>query len=230
VSVHALAGERVSEARTTVLHSGSSVHPVRQTGPHPHAVCFSPDGRFLLVPDLGLDRIVIYPFDAKTGTLGPSHRVETPPGSGPRLILFSADGRHAVMVEELACRVVCYRWEDGTLREAAALETTGVRPNTAAGLRWHPSGATFAASNRGADTVQLFRFEAATGALAPLATVPSGGTKPRDFDFSPCGRFLVIAHQDSDSLVRHRLNEDASEAAPTGERLAVGSPTCVRFL
>src|SRR5438270_216162 len=81
-----------------------------------------------LVPDLGTDEIVIYAFDASAGSLGPARPHKTPAGSGPRLLLFSPDGRHAVLVEELGCRVVSFRWREGALEPVGACETTSIRP------------------------------------------------------------------------------------------------------
>ncbi|MBI1778483.1 MAG: lactonase family protein [Proteobacteria bacterium] len=232
ISVHGLAEDRPGTAAVTIRHRGGSIHPERQTGPHPHATRFSPEGHWLVVPDLGTDEVVCYPFDAARGQLAQPYRFKAPAGSGPRLVLFSRGGDHVILVEELASTVASLRWRNGALEPVSSSATTDVRPNTAAGLRWHPSGEIFGVSNRGADTIALFRFESQSGAITHLASVPSGGVKPRDFDFSPCGRWLIASNQDSDSVVLHAIEVGAGVPClrQTGIRVPIASPTCVRFL
>jgi 6-phosphogluconolactonase len=222
-------GAVVSQAR----HAGRSVHPVRQTVPHPHAACFSPDGNWLLVPDLGTDEIWCRPFMAAKGTLGAPTRLAVPPGSGPRLLLFTPDGRHALVVFELASTVAVLRWEAGELslgQTVPSMMTPFGGQNTAAGLRWHPSGRFFAVSNRGADSIVLFGYEAASGEIAALSEAPAGGAKPRDFEFSPCGRWLLAASQDGNSLSVISVDPQTGALRPAGIRHEVRTPSCVRFL
>jgi 6-phosphogluconolactonase len=206
--------------------SGSSTHPVRQTSSHPHAACFSADGGFLLVPDLGTDEVWIYPAQ------GEPRRWRAQTGSGPRLILFSRDQRHLILVHELASAVSSLRWQAGAIgrvQTLSALPPGFAAANTTAGLRWHPGGELFAVSNRGENTIVLLRFAAATGAIEIAARIPSGGAKPRDFDFSPCGRWLVVGNQDSDNLAVFRVDATAGALTDSGQRLALGTPACVRF-
>jgi 6-phosphogluconolactonase len=215
-----------------VLHEGRSVHPVRQTGPHAHCVRFSPDGRWLLVADLGIDEIRAYPFDAASGALGEPAVWSAAPGSGPRLLLFSSDGAHVVALMELGCRIDVLRWDDGSLAKVAehsALIAPNGVPNTSAGLRWHPSMRVFAVSNRGADRIALFRLDAASGAVAPVAECAVGPT-PRDFEFSPCGRWLLVGAQNGHAVSVLAVDVDAGTMRPTGEEIALRSPSCIRFL
>lgn len=210
-------------------HAGASLHPVRQTVAHPHAACFAPGGRHLLVPDLGTDEIWCHDLEAPSA---PPRRIAMPPGSGPRLCLFDRDARHLIVVHELGCRVSSWRWDPPNLRcidDHSTLPPGHATANTAAGLRWHPSGRLLAVSNRGADSIALFAFDAESGRLAPLGHAASGGAKPRDFEFSPCGRWLIAANQDGDGLVVLEVDAAAGTLHATGERCAIGSPSCVRF-
>jgi 6-phosphogluconolactonase len=219
-------------------HTGSSAHPVRQTMPHPHATCFSPDGRWLLVPDLGTDEIWCHPFNERDGSLGPPKRFPVPPGSGPRLLLFAPDGRHAIAVFELSSAVAVLHWDNGelacrrTMPSTIALHagTLQAGVNTAAGLRWHPSGRYFAVSNRGIDTIVSFRYNGIAGEISPVSDVPAGGAKPRDFEFSPCGRWLIAAAQDGNVLAVIAVDPTTGALHPTDIRHAMHSPSCVRFL
>lgn len=228
-----LAGGRLADGGTVIRRQGSSVNPQRQNAAHPHAARFSPDGKWLAVPDLGTDEIACYPFDATGGALaGESARLwKSPPGSGPRLVLFSPDGQYLLAIKEIASEISSLTWKTGRLEEVCSVSclTGGFSgANTTAGLRWHPDGRTFAVSNRGANTIALFRFDAGDGRVAPLGAVPSGGVKPRDFDFTPCGRWLIAANQDGDSLVVFAVEPD--RLAASGIRHAVRSPSCVRML
>lgn len=220
-------------AGATVQRTGRSVHPVRQTCAHPHAARFSPDGRWLVVPDLGTDELACYLFDPGAGGLGQAVRVHrAPAGSGPRLVLFSPDMRHLVLVRELASTVCSFAWEDGQIRslgEHSALFAPHDGPNTLAGLRWHPSGQAFAVSNRGADRIALFHFDPASGAIEPWCEHASGGAKPRDFEFSPCGAWLLVANQDSDRVAVLALPQRGEgRMRETGLGVSVRSPSCVR--
>lgn len=225
-----LASERMVMSR----HRGASIHPVRQTSPHPHATRFSPDGRWVVAPDLGTDKVTSYRFDPAMGPDFSSTRAWTAqPGSGPRLASFSPDGRYLVLVEEIASAVTSLRWEDGELRDGCRLSSL-IKPlkgeNTASGLRWHPSGRAIAVSNRGADSVSLFYFDSDGGSLAPWREFSCGGSKPRDLTFSRCGRWLITSAQNSDLLAVFFIDIEAGEVRDTGERLAVRSPSCVRAL
>ena len=225
------AGARLAPPRAHLRHAGSGPNPERQQQPHPHGCLFSPDGRWLLVPDLGTDEIWIYAFDANTGAARLASRHTLPPGSGPRLALFSPDGSHVLLALELASAVVSLRWADGALHEVAMQSTlfaAHAGENTAAGIRWHPGGACFGVSNRGANRIALFRYD--NGRIAPMAEIGSGGAKPRDFEFSPCGRWLLAANQDSDSIVVSALDLAAGTVTATASMHEVGSPACVRFL
>jgi len=223
------AAGRPAAPRLLHRHVGSSVHPVRQTSSHPHAACFTPNGRYLLVPDLGTDEIWCHALDAPVSA---PRRFAMPRGSGPRLCLFDRDGSHLILGHELGCFVSSWRWDGETLHAVDRCSTLPARfpsPNTTAGLRWHPGGTLFAASNRGADSIALFGFDAASGRITALGHAPSGGPKPRDFEFSPCGRWLIAANQDGDSLVVLAVDAARGSLTPTGERCVVRSPSCVRF-
>ncbi len=216
----------------TINRVGSSIHSVRQTSSHPHAARFSPDGRWLVVPDLGTDEVTCYSFEPETGAVGHKARPQRmEPGSGPRMALFDPSGFYLVLVHELSSSVSAFAWEDGRLRRIglrSTLVAPYAGPNTASGLRWHPSGRAFAVSNRGADRIALFRFDPGTGEFEPWCECASGGIKPRDFDFTPCGHWLVAANQDSDSLVVLAVDLHGGQAGQTGVNLGVRSPSCVR--
>ncbi len=224
----------VGEATSVVQHAGRGPHPQRQTAPHAHCIVLDPANRFALAADLGIDRLLVYRFDAATGTLAPAaHEVALKPGAGPRHLAFAPDGRTLYVVNELDSTLVALDYDaaTGALRERQALST---RPAGAAGdnfpadLHVHPDGRTVYASNRGDDTLAVFAV-AGDGRLSLAQTVPTGGRWPRNFALDPTGRLLLAANQRSDSVVAFRVDEGSGRLTPTGARVPVPAPVCLLF-
>lgn len=227
---------RLGEASAFVRHKGSSVNPARQKGPHAHAVAMSPDNRFAIVADLGLDEIIIYPFDATKGTLVmAAHVVKAKPGAGPRHLVFDSSGRFLYVINELDSTIVSYEYESpgGTLRE---LQTVSTLPksfagiSTAAEITIHPSGRFLFASNRGDDSLAVFAIDPKRGTLTLVETDSTRGKTPRHFELDPTGKWLLAANQDSDEVAVFRVNPDTGHLTATGEALHVPSPACVKFV
>ncbi|MDE0303809.1 MAG: beta-propeller fold lactonase family protein [Albidovulum sp.] len=219
-----------------ILRTGSGPHPVRQTKSHPHGANFSPDGRWLLVPDLGTDELAAYPFDPHTGAFGMPLTWRAPAGSGPRTLAFSNCGHSIALVSELSSEVSSLQWRNGAVEERTRLSSRGSAEasngtsNTASGLRMHPDGIHFGVANRGDDSISIFRLEPRTGSIQRRLTFPSGGRKPRDFGFSPCGRWLVSANQDSDSCILFEVDFQSVPVVQRVAMVAVRSPSSVCFL
>jgi len=231
-----LKDSRLGEATSFVQHKGSSVNPERQKGPHAHAIALSPDNHFAIVADLGLDQLLVYGFDAANGTLGAKPRiVRAAPGAGPRHLVFSRNGRFLYVINELQSTVVTYAYDaaPGALHE---LQTISTLPkgfsgnNTAAEIEIDPDGKFLFASNRGDDSVAVFAIDPATGTLTHVATAPKGGKTPRNFAIDPTGSWLLAANQDSDEIVVFRIDRKTGHLTPTGEKLQVPSPACVKFV
>ena len=151
-------------ASDVVRHVGSSIHPTRQKVPHPHSVALDPSGRFALVADLGIDRVAVYRIDLKAGKLSPADppSVAVPPGQGPRHIVFDPGGRSVFLVAELGCTLTSFGWDPALgVLEARASHSTLPRdalgPSTAADVVVHPNGHLVFASNRGHDSIAVFR-------------------------------------------------------------------------
>jgi len=218
-----------------IPHSGHSVDPVRQTSPHAHCVTLSPDGRFVLVCDLGLDRIFTYRLDAARAVLAPATPpfAATAPGAGPRHLAFGADGRHAYAITEMGNTVVAcdYAADTGALTPRQALSTLPPDfkgASTGAEIQLHPNGRFLYASNRGHDSIAVFAVDTA-GGLTPVEVTPCGGKNPRSFSLSPDGAWLVCANQNSDSLAVFRVDGRTGRLSPTGHIAHVPLPVCVLF-
>jgi 6-phosphogluconolactonase len=227
---------RLGETSSFVQHKGSSVNPQRQRGPHAHAVAMSPDNRFAIVADLGLDQLLVYSFDATKGTLGAQPQiVKASVGAGPRHLVFSSNAGFLYVINELHSTVAAYSYnaDTGALRE---LQTVSTLPkdfrgnNTAAEIEVHPSDKFLFASNRGNDSIAVFAIDSATGALTHIETEHTGGKTPRNFAIDPTGSWLLAANQDSDNIVVFRIDPKTGHLTPTGETVQVQSPTCLKFV
>jgi len=237
VSVYPIGTDgKLGKASDFVQHTGSSVNPARQAGPHAHSSVFDPANRFVFVPDLGADRVVAYRFDSAAGkiaeTKGAGAVLE--PGSGPRHIAFSPDGRFAHIVNELdsTVTVFAYNGETGGLSK---LQTVTTLPdgfageNSCADLNVHPTGKFLYASNRGHDSVVAYKRDAQSGRLTLIGHESSGGKTPRNFAIDPTGALMLVANQASDNIVAYLIDRDTGVLKPTGHVTAVGTPVCVKF-
>jgi 6-phosphogluconolactonase len=216
-------------------HSGSSVNRQRQSGPHAHSVVPSPDGRFLLSADLGLDEVLVYRLGAD-GSLTPNDPpfAKVAPGSGPRHMAFSHDAKFLYVVSEMIPGVTVFRYDEkrGSLESIQAIPSlpedyTGNK--SGAEIAVAPNGLFVYSSNRGADSIAAFAVDRKKGTLTAAGRFPSGGKTPRNFAIDPTGKWLFAAHQDSDSIVKFRINAQSGALEPAGETLEVGAPVCIVF-
>ena len=224
----------LGDASHVVQHHGSSVDPVRQKGPHAHAVTFDAAGRYLFVPDLGLDKVLIYRFDAQQGRLTPGDTpwVETAPGAGPRQVVFHPGGAFAYLINELDSTMTAFRYdaERGALEPLQTLSTLPADfagRSTCAEVQIAPSGAYLYGSNRGHDSIATMGVDPATGMIAPLAWQPTQGSYPRNFYLSPGGDWILVANQKGDNIVSYRVDAATGRLAPTGHALSVSMPVCL---
>jgi 6-phosphogluconolactonase len=227
----------LGSASDTVQHEGSGANRMRQEGPHAHAVILSPDNRFLLAPDLGIDKVMIYRFNAVNGTLEPNDppffRVH--PGSGPRHLSFHPNGRLAYLINELdsSLTALAFDPDTGILREINTVSTlpgsyTGF--NTTAEVQVHPNGKFVYGSNRGDDSIAVFRSDDSRGTMKAVGFVPTAGKTPRYFAIDPTGRFLFAANQDSGNIVLFRIDAESGRLSKTGTVLDTPKPVCIVFL
>ncbi|HEY3391734.1 MAG TPA: lactonase family protein [Lacipirellulaceae bacterium] len=228
---------RLGEASDVVQHEGKSVNPQRQEGPHAHCVTLDPANRFLFVCDLGLDKVMIYKFDAANGKLTPNEPAfaAVAPGAGPRHMVFRPDGRYAYVINELNSTITAFSYDvdAGALKElqtVSSLPEDYDGPNTCAEIGIHPSGKYVYASNRGHDSVVLFAVDREKGTLSYIAEQSSGGKTPRHFGIHPAGTHLAIANQNSDTLLLCRVDEASGRLKPSGVVAEVPTPSCIQFL
>jgi 6-phosphogluconolactonase len=223
-------------AAHVIQHQGSSIDPDRQSSPHAHCVTLSPDNRYVLVCDLGLDKIFTYRVDPTTATLTPAEKpfTATPPGSGPRHLAFAPSGAHAFVVSEMGATLTSYRYnsEQGLLFPLDTKSTLATAPsaqNRSAAVRVHPNGRFVYASNRGPDNLAVFAFDQVTGRLDRVEIVSAGGKGPRDFALSPDGKWLIAANEVSNSLTVFRVSAETGQLTSADTTAEISMPVCVVF-
>jgi 6-phosphogluconolactonase len=227
----------LGEASAFVQHQGSSVNRERQGAPHPHATTLSPDNRFVLVADLGLDRIFSYRVDpARRGLVATRNppRANVAPGSGPRHLAFRPDGRYVYAVNELLSTVSAFRYHAsaGILQELQTISTLPLGysgENSAAEIGLDAEGRFLYVSNRGHDSIAIFQIDEAKGTLMAAGHAATLGRTPRNFAIDPTGGYLLAANQDSETVVLFRIDPKSGGLTPTGTTLRVPFPVCIAF-
>jgi 6-phosphogluconolactonase len=226
----------LSDATDVVQHHGSSLDPTRQAGPHAHGVTLDDQGRHLFVPDLGLDKVMIYELDAVRGTLKPHSPpwVETRPGAGPRQNVMHPAGRLAYLINELDSTMTAYRYdaERGTLQEIQTLSTLpeGFEgKSTCAEVQISPAGDLLYGSNRGHDSLVIYAVNQADSMLTCLGHVSTQGRTPRNFTVAPDGNWVLAANQDTDNIVVFGVDHSTGGLAALGST-SVPMPVCVKVL
>ena len=225
---------RLGEATSFVQHEGSSVNPRRQRGPHAHCVNLDAANRFAVSADLGLDKVLIYRFDATAGRLTPNDSpwAKVAPGAGPRHFAFHPSARFAYVINELDSTVTAFRY-DAKRGVLSTLGTVSTLPegfdgqNSTAEIDVHPSGEFLYGSNRGHDSIVIFAVDADQGTLRQVGHQSTQGKTPRNFAIDPTGRYLLAANQASDTIVVFRVDAKTGQLHPTGHSVSVPSPVCV---
>ncbi len=227
----------LGEASDFIQHQGSSIDPVRQYGPHAHSVTLDEANRFALVPDLGLDKLMVYRFDRERGVLEPNSApwLKMTPGAGPRHVALHPSGRFAFLINELDSTLVAlsYDGKNGTFKELQVVPTLpdGFRgESTCADVHVSPSGAFVYGSNRGHDSIVIYKIDQRTGGLTYVGHEPTQGKTPRNFGIDPTGRFLLAANQDSDTIVTFQIHPQTGKLHPTGQVTQVPTPVCVKIV
>jgi 6-phosphogluconolactonase (cycloisomerase 2 family) len=203
-----------------------------QEGPHPHDVMFDPSGRYLLAVDKGLDGVTVLRFDGEK--LHAHGFVAARGGAGPRHITFDSTGQWAWVCNELESSVTAYRWaaDDGSLIPtdiAFTLPADFVDENTTAELAFHAGSRTLYVSNRGHDSIAIFRFDPKDGSLKPLGFQASGGKCPRFCAVDPTNRFLYVANENSDTVVSFAIDLNDGRLTQIGTPVPNGSPVTIAF-
>jgi 6-phosphogluconolactonase len=235
----------LGEQTAFMKHLGKGKDPFFQARAHPHSIDVSPDNRYAVVSDLGVDKVFVYRFDAATGALSPDNPpfVDADPGSGPRHFVFDAAGRFGYSVQEMSGFVSVLAWDPskGTLtkvQDAKTLAPDFVGTNDSAEIAIHPNGKFLYESNRhfrapnlfGPDTIGVFSIDPEKGRLSEVEQVAPGGTTPRSFAIDPTGAYLFSANQTSGNVRVFRIDSNTGRLTPSSTDLKLDVPVCIVFV
>jgi len=217
--------------------SGHSVNPDRQKQAHPHSIYVDPTNRFVLVPDLGQDKVFVFRYDGQSGTLVPNDPPygSVAPGAGPRHLAFHPNGRWVYVVDEMGGTVTRFNWnsDTGALTDPQA---TVITPpdfkglNTSGEVRIDSAGKFLYASNRGPDDIAVFSIDPQSGDLTFLQRVPTMGKMPRYFIIDPTGRWLLQCNHDGYNVVIFKIDPQTGMLTQNGDPVTVPNPYCAQFL
>ena len=222
------------EAKQVIQHKGKSSNAKRQEKAHVHMVLFTPDRKFVVANDLGTDHIYIYKYDpdAKEQVLQIKDSVAVKPGSGPRHITFSKDGKFAYLIQELDGKISIYTYDNGKLtflNETSVVEPGFTGDISAAAIKISPDQRFVYATNRGtANTISYYKRRR-DGVLLYKGQTSTLGKGPRDFTIDPTGKFLLVAHQNTNEVVIFSIDKASGKLTDTGKRIALCSPVNLVF-
>ncbi|MBL7745438.1 MAG: lactonase family protein [Chitinophagaceae bacterium] len=226
----------LGKATDHIQHEGSGMNKQRQEKPHVHCTLFSADNKFLFVPDLGIDKVMIYAFDAKSGKLTPASQpfAKSVDGAGPRHFTFHPNNKYAYLIEELSGTVVTYQYKTGRLKTIQRISTMPAGDTSFAGsadIHVSPDGKFLYASNRAnSNTIAIFSINSKNGKLTAIGHQSTLGNTPRNFNFDPSGNFLLAGNQNSDEIVIFRRDTMTGLLTDSGKRISVGKPVCLRWI
>lgn len=218
----------------TMQHTGKSLHQ-RQEKPHVHATVLSKDNTQLYVPDLGIDKLMIYSFNAKSGTLDPKDTTLTlPAGSGPRHLDIHPTAGWVYLLQELTGMVTVLRNVKGRLQPTQTISVLPAgfnRPFTSADIHVSPDGRFLYTSTRDeANIITVFSIQSSTGRLTVRGHYSTLGKTPRNFTLDPTGKFLLVANQQSNEVVVFKVNRKTGALTDSGNRIDVGNPVCLKWI
>lgn len=216
-----------------IQHTGKSIDPKRQLSAHVHQVQLTPDKKYLIATDLGEDQIYIYSFAKSHGReLIFKKVIKTNPGSGPRHLAFSPNGKFAFLAHEFNGKITVFNYKDGDLTKIQEIETTPkdfIGKIDAADIHVSADGKFLYETNRGdANTINVFGIND-NGMLNPIESVSTLGKGPRNFAIDPSGNFLLVAHQYTNDVVIFNRNKLTGKLTDSGKRINVGAPVCLVF-
>jgi len=221
--------------------TGTGPDRARQEAPHPHDVKFDPAGRFVFGPDLGTDRVWAWTLDLGAGKLVPvAVNPLGPPfgqvasGSGPRHMAFHPSGKWAYVIDEMVSSITAFKYlaDHGTfiwLQTVSTLPPNFTGTSSTAEIVAHASGKWLYGSNRGHNSIVVFRIDQTTGKLDPVQWQSTEGEIPRNFNIDPSGTLLLAGNQNSDTIVPFHINQRTGKLRPTGRVTHTPTPVCIQF-
>lgn len=225
----------LTAAKQVIQHTGSSVNQSRQSSAHVHMVRFTPDAKYVVVNDLGEDKVYFYTYnkDSQDSVLVLKNSINVTPGSGPRHIIFSKNGKYAYLVQEMTGAITAFSYADGSLQK---IQEDTMVPKDFKGdiggsdIQLSADGKFLYASNRGtANTITTFGV-GKDGKLTNKGLVSTIGKGPRAFVIDPSGNWLLVGHQNTNDIVIFKRNKTTGLLTDTGKKIEIGAPVCFVFV
>ena len=215
-------------------HEGSSVDPARQKEPHAHSFFVSPNNRYALAPDLGLDQIKVYAIDHQNGKLTEQEPGRVDPGQGPRHLDFHPDNGHLYVINEMGNTITVFDFDEeaGTLTAGQTISTLPegyAEVSHTADIHVHPNGKFVYGSNRGHDSIAVYAVQE-DGSLESVEIVSAGGQGPRNFGLDPTGTYLIVGGGSSNDIFTFAVDANTGKLTPTGHKVELPSPVCHKFI
>lgn len=235
----------IGQQTAFMKHVGSGKDPAFQSKAHPHSIDVSPDNKFAVVSDLGVDKLFIYKFDASTGTLSPDQPpfVQAESGGGPRHFTFDSAGKFGYSLHEMSGYITVLAWNAASgsftkIQDATSLQPDFIGANDSAEIAIHPNGKFLYESNRrfrgpdmwGPDSIGVFAIDTDKGTLTEVEQVPPRGTMPRNFAIDPTGSYLFAANELSGNVALFKIDASTGRLSPTKADLKIDVPVCIVFL
>jgi 6-phosphogluconolactonase len=230
----------IGQRTAFIQHTGSGTDPQRQRQPYAHSIITDPTNRFVLTADLGLDKLFVYKFNAADGTLTPNDPpyASVAPGLGARHVVFHPNGRWVYLDTEMGSKIIFFHWDSktGTLTQQqtiSMLPEGSTAPSAAAEMRVSPDGRFVYGANRtatGDGDIVAFSVNKRTGELTAIQHIPSGGATPRNFDFDPTGRWMIVTNHGSNTAQIFRIDRNTGKLTATGPPVNVPYPFSPRFI
>lgn len=223
----------LGEASTVMVHQGKSINAQRQEKAHVHMTMFGPGNDYLFVPDLGIDKVMIYGFNEKTGSISTASPAIADPGHGPRHLDFHPNGKYAYLMEELSGTVAVFSYKKGKLTAIQNITShpTGYKGTIgSADIHVSPDGKFLYCTNRGeSNTIAIFSINEKNGQITPIGYESTLGKVPRNFNFDPSGNFLLVANQNSDNIVIYKRDHKTGKLTALDKQIQVPNPVCIKW-
>jgi 6-phosphogluconolactonase len=219
-----------------VFERTHGLDPIAQSNAHAHSVNFDPSNRFAVACDAGTDHIYVYRISPNSRTLADGKSFPTPPGKAPRHSAFHPRLPYFFITNERESSLSSFHFDSktGDVRPIQTVPTvpaeySGPR-NAPADIRIHPNGKFVYGSNRGDDSIAVFKIDEATGQMIAVDIVKTLGMNPREFNFEPSGKYLFVGNLDSNQIVTFAVDPDSGKMTPTGAKTEISKPACVHFV
>jgi 6-phosphogluconolactonase len=224
----------LGSASQTVQHEGKSINTNRQEAPHVHSINIGKNNQDVFVLDLGIDKIMAYQLDSKTGKIASAKPpfVEIKAGAGPRHFAFHPKKEYAYAILELTSEIATFSYKASTLvplQTISTLPTDYKAENSCADIHISPDGKFLYGSNRGHNSIALYSIHPKTGKLSLVQHQPVMGEMPRNFAIDPSGNFVLVANQKSDNLTIFKRDKKTGILTYTGKEIKVSMPVCLKF-